>query len=126
MSNFEKNKNLDNETTKYKKKMDSNKSKTKSKSNHKHEFAFCLVKYPTKNIFTGKSEFRICKAGYCPVCGKVNFGCLTESEKDKNGKYRALSDEEILAKYQNLLMFEIESSPFNTKYLSVTNVIQKS
>lgn len=123
MSNFDKNKTFEeeDEVCKHRKNTKSNKSKSKKKADHKHNYKKCLLKFPMQNMYSGRNEWLICVAGYCTICGKLNIGCIHETERDENGYNRMLTSDEILEKYKDdLPLFEIETDLYNTQYIPIT------
>ena len=96
------------EIPKYKKK--SNK-KTVSKSKHKHIYKDCLLKEDrTNSLLLSK---------YCTICGKVGDIEFFVSERIEGTKYyRVLSDKELLEKYSDYEVKEIDDI-FKTKKIDI-------
>lgn len=96
------------EIPKYKKK--SNK-KTVSKSKHKHTYKGCLLKEDRTNSYL-LSE-------YCTICGKLGDTQFIVTERIEGTKYyRVLSDKELLEKYSDYEVKEIDDI-FKTKKIDI-------
>jgi len=90
--------NINNEIPKYRKK---SKSTNKAKSDHKHEYTDCL-------LFDGKSHW---KGTYCKICGKIGDRKWETEPIELHGKmfHRLLHNEELVLKYKDLNVFNINS-----------------
>ena len=80
---------------------------TPKKANHKHEYMDVLVKsYVTMPSYTMPKESiglaKMCK--YCKVLKNCNFYVY---DKDSKGRYRFLTNHEILEKYKDLPMINL-------------------
>lgn len=85
------------EIPKHKKKV----KKTVKKSKHKHIYKDCLFFERNSN------EYK--KGEYCEVCGKIGDFKLFEGVRINNRLSRMLSQEEILEKYKDLEIKEVEN-----------------
>lgn len=86
---------INDEIPRYKKKAE----KTVIKSNHKHIYKECL--------FFEISSKRYRRGEYCTVCGKIGDFKILESVKMDNRLSRVLSQDEVLEKYKDLEIKEV-------------------
>ena len=70
------------------------------KSSHKHLYDDCLLLDQDNHVF---------KASYCTVCGRISNLRFAEVSKQPGGTDKALTDTEVLKKYDGLRQFHITS-----------------
>lgn len=95
------------EVAKYRKKKNSSKSRSNNKADHKHELTKCLF----------QSESRLYLGSYCKHCGKIN-NWVTPTEKFGDGRYASLSTEEILNRFTELEIIEVDDL-WNEKFIPI-------
>lgn len=83
-----------------KKSQTSDTSQSKAKSKHKHEYAKCLISEVDSHLHVNS---------YCVHCGKIKHEWSFEDICDSNGRFRIMSNKEILEKYKDLPVFKLES-----------------
>lgn len=85
----------DNEIPKYKKKS----TKTVKKSKHKHTYKNCLIYDKNlKQHFVGE---------YCTVCNKIGSFKMSDTASHGNNYSRILSEEELVEKYKDYEVREV-------------------
>jgi hypothetical protein len=80
------------------------------KSKHKHLYKDCLLKKIDEN--------KAYKSEYCTVCGKIGKTLFFETKPFKNGYRIMISQEELLSKYKDLEIFNINE--IWDKYVTLT------
>lgn len=105
---------------KYRKTTESSVSKSHKKSKHKHQYTSVLFHYNIEVY--GKSIEKYNRGQYCTICGRIGDFHPFESKKItmENGKsyYQNLTSQEILNKYSNLTIIDID--PFLNKYIPIS------
>lgn len=111
------------EIPKHKKKKKSSTSDAKTKSKHKHDYSGeCLIRYKTKH-YIGNEErdyYSHSRCIYCIICGKIRDHFFWETERLDDGRYRTLTQEEVLDKYKHLSIIYYDDSPYDLKYIPVS------
>ena len=80
------------------------------KSKHKHLYKDCLLKQA--------DESKLHKSEYCTACGKIGNTLFFETKPIENGYRIMISQEELLEKYKDLEIFNINS--IWDKYVTLT------
>lgn len=96
----------ENEIPKYKKKS----NKTTKKSNHRHDYIDCLLLDKSSNHYHASQ--------YCSICGKIGETKFLESEETPEGYHHILSDSEIVEKYKDYEIKEVEEI-FKDRYVAL-------
>lgn len=90
------------------------------KSRHKHTYEECLLNVEYE--MDGASFGNVLMSEYCTICGKIgNKKMLETTKENSSGFRRLLNNDEILEKYKDLKVFEIND--FYDKYVTLSDTV---
>lgn len=84
------------------------KPKKHKKADHKHNYIEVILREEKTNPVTGKKNYRAMLGEKCTICSQIKVKNWLLSERLEDGYYKLLNYKEIVEKYKDLEIIDIE------------------